>query len=186
MKINFLKLIILCGLTTITYAGSGEPDNLLPNNKYPKPQLTEKLLFYIQRTHNRNTVIYELNFQPDGKLNPKEPMHPSWIRYEEGGIRKELSFIQNRIFGLDVQVINQDTYLLHFRAYKKREVYLMRTGKTTHYKAMMKINGKMAEFTSLFISSITNALGIPSTVKYIDINGIDPASGMIVNERVIP
>jgi hypothetical protein len=186
MKINLLTLLLFCSIRTLNPAGSDEPGNIVIGRNYPVPRLSEKLLFYVQRTHNRNTVIYELNFQADGNISKKEPLHPMWIRYEEGAIRKELSFIQNRVYGLDTRFMGRDTWLIHFRSYKKREIYLMRTGKNNLYKAMIKINGKMAELTSLFICTVTNSLGIPSTVKYIDINGVDPVTGTIINERVIP
>ena len=144
------------------------------------------MLFYVQRTHNRNTVIYELNPGSDGRPDKRDPLRPCWIRYEEGGVRKPLSFIQNRVYGLDVKPLSPDGFVIHFRAYKKREIYLMKSLKTGKYRAMININGKMAELASLFISSVTNALGIPSTVKYIDISGFDPETHEAVRERIIP
>jgi len=186
MRASLLTIFLLCGFTIPNFAGYDEPDHPSENHKYPVPKCTETLLFYVQRTHNSNTIIYELNFQPDGMVNKKEPLHPIWIRYEEGGAREELSFIQNRVYGLDFRLLEKDTYVIHFRAYKKREIYLIRSATSNLYKVMININGKMAELTNLFICSVTNALGIPSTIRYIDINGIDPASGTIVSERVIP
>jgi hypothetical protein len=174
------------GLAVPSLAGNDDTGNPTEDGKYPVPQLNEKVLFYVQRTHNRNTVIYELNYQTDGNLDKKEPLHPLWIRYEEGGARKELSFIQNRVYGLDVHILDKGVHLIHFRSFKKRAIYLMRSGKNNQYKAMISINGRMAELTNLFICSVTNSLGFPSSVKYIDINGIDPATGNVVNERVIP
>ncbi len=186
MKTSLLTIILLCSLTAFDFKDKDQ--QILPSEKrkYPEPLRTEKLLFYVQRTHNRNTIIYELNFHADGTLDKKEPLHPLWIRYEEGGVRKELSFIQNRVYGLDICLLEKDIYLLHFRSYKKRDINLRRAGKNKKYKAMININGEMAELTSLFICSVTNALGIPSTVKYIDINLIDPMTGKLVSERVIP
>ena len=140
----------------------------------------------MQRTHNRNTIIYELNYSSDGHIDASDPLHPSWIRYEEGGARKELTFIQNRVYGLNVKQLDNDTWLIHFRSYSKRDVYLRRNEKNNTCRAMITINGKMANLTSLFICSVTNSLGIPSTVKYIDIKGTDPLTGELVQERVIP
>ncbi|MDP1622481.1 MAG: DUF4833 domain-containing protein [Bacteroidales bacterium] len=186
MRMIMLTIFLFSGISIETFAGTDEPGDSVINHHYPVPRLTERLLFYVQRTHNMNTIIYELNFQSEGNLDKQEPLHPLWIRYEEGGLRKELSFIQNRVYGLEVSPLENETWLIRFRAYKKREIYLMRSAKSNIYKAMIRINGKMAELTSLFICSVTNALGIPSTVKYIDINGIDPATGEVVFERVIP
>ena len=153
--------------------------------RYPVPERTEKLLFYLQRTYNRNTVIYELNFRDDGMLDNKDPVHPSWIVYEEGEVRRELTFRQKWVYGVHVRPLGKDAYLLHFKSYKKRDVYLMRTGKNNCYKALINIKGKMAELTNLYVGTENNLLGIPSIVQYVDIYGTDPLTGNVVSERVI-
>ncbi len=35
---------------------------------YPVPEKTKELLFYIQRNHNKNTIIYDANFDEKGML----------------------------------------------------------------------------------------------------------------------
>ena len=186
MRNILLTILLFLGFNTLNQARNDDIGHPSDDPGYPVPIRSEKLLFYVQRTHNHNTVIYELNLQPDGKLNKKEPLHPSWIRYEEGGVRKELSFIQNRVYGLDVHMLDESTFLIHFRSFKKRTIYLIQAEKNNQYKVMISINGKMEELTSIFICSVNNSLGIPSSVKYIDIHGINPATGNIVSERVIP
>ncbi|MEI6683863.1 MAG: DUF4833 domain-containing protein [Bacteroidota bacterium] len=187
MKPMILCLFTCCLVPLLSFAchSSGETDPA-GQHGYPEPGRSDKLLFFVQRTHNRNTVIYELNPGPDGRPDKHDPLRPCWIRYEEGGVRKTLSFIQNRVYGLDAKPLSPDGFVIHFRAYKKREIYLMKNLKTGKYRAMIHINGKMAELASLFICSVTNALGIPSSVKYIDISGFDPETHEPVRERVIP
>jgi len=174
------------GLAVPSLAGNDDTGNPAEDGKYPVPQLNEKVLFYVQRTHNRNTVIYELNYQADGNLDKKEPLHPLWIRYEEGGARKELTYIQKRVYGLNVKQLDKDTWLIHFRSYSKRVIYLRWNEKNNTFRVMININGKMANLTNLFICSVTNTIGIPSSAKYIDISGTDPATGAVMLERVIP
>lgn len=186
METKFLILLMWLGLAVPSLAANESTHNPAQGAKYPVPQLNEKLLFYVQRTHNRNTVIYELNYQADGTIDKKEPLHPLWIRYEEGGARKELTYIQNRVYGLNVKQLNKDTWLIHFRSYRKRVIYLKRNEKNNTFRAMIIINGKMANLTNLFICSVTNNLGIPSSAKYIDISGTDPVTGEVMLERVIP
>ena len=186
MKTKFLILLLWVGCTMPSLAENDGTGNPAEDGKYPVPLLNEKLLFYVQRTHNRNTVIYELNYQADGNIDKKEPLHPMWIRYEEGGGRKDLSFIQNRVYGLNVKQLDKDTWLMQFRSYNKRVIYLRRNEKNNTFRAMININGKIANLTSLFICSVTNSMGIPISAKYIDISGTDPVTGAVVLERVIP
>jgi hypothetical protein len=163
----------------------GDPDTIITYRHYPVPRGIVGMIFYVQRSHNRNTVIYELKYRDDGTLDSREPLHASWIRFEEGGIRKELSFIQNKIFGLEIVRVAKEGWLVHFRSYKKRDIYLLKHGKDNGYEAIVKINGHVSILTSLFLGTVTNSLGIPSIIEYIDIHGIDPASNKHVMERII-
>ena len=183
---RLLLATILMLLFSQLQAGNDGADSLPSSRKYPVPKQDGKMMFYIQRTHNRNTVIYELNFRKDGSVDPKEPLTPVWIRFEEGGARKPLSLIQNRVFGLDMRPVVKATWMVHFRSYKKRDIFLIHTENTNTFRALVRINGKMAELSNLFLCMVTNALGIPSVIKYIDIFGVDPVTREQVMERVTP
>ena len=157
-------------------------------DSYPIPAKTEKLLFYFQRSHNKNTVIYELNTLPDGKINKNKPVNTYWIRYEEGGIKKELSFLQLRAFGIQWQLTDKvkESFILRFNSFRKREIYLLKSDAPACYKAYVKINGELSELTRMYIKSVNNSLGIPLSVKFIEISGISLKNGENVTEKYIP
>lgn len=155
---------------------------------YPVPQKTENLLFYFQRSHNRNTVIYELNKLPDGRINLNKPVVMYWIRFEEGGVRKELSFLQSRAFGIQWQLTDREkaNYVLHFNSFRKREIYLLKDEKSARHKVFININGELSELTHLYIQSENNQFGIPLSVKYVEIYGISLKNGGNVSEIYKP
>ena len=155
---------------------------------YPVPLKTENLLFYFQRSHNKNTVVYELNILPDGKINKHKPVNTYWIRYEEGGIKKELSFLQLKAFGIQWQLTDKEkeSFILHFNCFRKREIYLLKANTTDSYKAYIKINGELSELTRMYIKSENNSLGIPLSVKFIEISGISFKNGKNITEKYIP
>ena len=155
---------------------------------YPVPQKTESLLFYFQRSHNKNTVVYELNRLPNGKINPNRPVDTYWIRYEEGGVKKELSFLQYRAFGIQWKLIDraQDNYILHFNSFRKREIYLLKDSDSAKYKAYININGELSELSHLYMQSENNSFGIPLSVKYVEISGVSLKNGGIVTENFKP
>ncbi len=155
---------------------------------YPVPQKTENLLFYFQRSHNKNTVIYELNKLSDGTINRTKPVDSYWIRYEEGGVKKELSFLQKKAFGIQWQLTDKakENYILHFNSFRKREIYLLKDDHTATYKAFINIQGELSELTHLYIKSENNSLGIPLSVKYVEISGISLKNGQPVAEKYIP
>lgn len=182
-KINFRKYFIVAGalLAINTCFGQGQPS-------YPIPQKTDKLLFYLQRSHNKNTIVYELNTLPDGKVDVKNPIHVSWIRFEEAGRRAELSFIQRRAFGVKCRTADKNdksgnNFIVQFNNFNKREIRLVKSTSGT-YNAFMKINNETAELECVYIKAENNAIGIPISFKYMDVYGISQKNKQQISERI--
>lgn len=176
MKAPVVAILLFCSTVIVSFGQTG----------YPVPEKTDKMLFYFQRSHNKNTVIYELNTCPDGKLDTKKPVNSYWIRYEEGGIKKELSFIQKKAFGIDCKLMDKEkgNYLLHFNHFKTRDIYLINSN--NKYKAFVTINGEFAELSSIYIQSENNSLGFPLSVKYLELKGTSVKNMKACCERIIP
>ncbi len=70
---------------------------------FPKPAGNANQLFYLQRSENTNTVIYELN-KKDGVLDTVAPVHIYWICYAEppGPQIKELPFAHFKLTPLPI------------------------------------------------------------------------------------
>ncbi|MDP4268043.1 MAG: DUF4833 domain-containing protein [Bacteroidota bacterium] len=185
---NYLLYIIILFVSKIgfgIYKSTGNENN---DKLYPVPPKTEKLLFYVQRSHNRNTIVYDLNTMTNGEINLKEPIHPYWIRYEEGGNREELTYLQRKYaYGLNLISADKknESFIFNFICYKKRNIYLMRTGDKHRFKACMFVNGTLAALNKIFIKHEDGLLFHP-VVKYLDISGIEIKTGIEVKERLIP
>jgi len=181
MKIqkNIIIILFLCIIFSKTILVTAQ-DN------YPVPSKTDKMLFYLQRSHNRNTIIYDLNTSPNGEINKDKPINIYWIRYEEGGRKAELSFLQNRAFGVHCLASDKakGSFTLHFNCFNKREIILSRTD-TGDYRAFVTINHELTELISAFIKSENNSLGIPIAMKFIEFHGTSVKSGKIISEKVI-
>jgi hypothetical protein len=152
---KILPLLFLCTTVGITLDTAAQEN-------YPVPLKTDKLLFYLQRSHNRNTIIYDLNTLSTGEINKEKPINIYWIRYEEGGRKAEMSFIQNQAFGVHYRISDKEkeSYILHFNYFDKRDITLSRTY-TGYYRAYVIINNELAELISAYIKSENNSLGIP-------------------------
>jgi hypothetical protein len=174
-----LLILFLCIIVSKTVLVKAQ-DN------YPVPSKTDKMLFYLQRSHNRNTIIYDLNTLPSGEIDKKKPVNIYWIRYEEGGRKAELSFLQNKAFGVHCldSDIAKGSFILRFNCFDKRKIILLKTD-TGDYKAFVTINHEMAELISAYIKSENNSLGIPTSMKFIEFHGTSVASGKIISEKVI-
>ncbi len=157
-----------------------------PQDTFPVPKTNSKQLFYLQRTANTNTIVCELNYDKNGKLDESDPVHVYWIRYTEGGAKKELSYIQ-RVFayGIKSQLLEKDSYKLHFVSYKKKPLYLMRSQKDNQYKVYTTINNQQAVLSRIFIKVDGGTFWSPNVV-YMEMKGVDEYTGKELMQRFKP
>lgn len=149
---------------------------------YPIPTGNSKQLFYLQRTPNKNTIVYELNYN-NGNIDKDDPIHGFWIRYQEKGQKEELSYIQKTFaYGLKTKKIAENQFEICFVSYKKFKMYL-RMGSDKLFHLYTNINQKTAELYSIYLKINGGAFWTPN-IEYVDIYGIDPISRSVVKERM--
>jgi len=154
-------------------------------DSFPVPPSTPNQLFYLQRTPNTNTIVYELNLE-NGRINNEEPIHIYWIRYPEGGVIKELNYVQKHFaYGVKAEPLNDGRYRLTFAAYKKRNFYLSLAARDNKYHVYGTINNKMAMLIRVFIQIDPGGTFWAPNVKYIDIKGRETGTGKEVVERIL-
>src|SRR4051812_21400380 len=94
---------------------------------FPVPSGKDKMLFYVQRSLNKNTIIYELNESPDRKLDMKKPVKMYWVNYAGKGDESNLNYLQSHYaYGLEFSVIDatKPSFSLSFVSYRKQLLYL--------------------------------------------------------------
>lgn len=168
-------LIISCGL--LSFNNSGRSD-------YPIPPKTKELLLYIQRNHNKNTIIYNANFDKNGNLIEDNPINVYWIRYEENEQRMELKSVE-KIFAYGVKCSKINTlnnqYKVKLVADEDRD---FRLKQIAPFKAAIYtlINSKPSQLDHLYINADNS--GIWPKVKYIELFGKDIATGEKTYEKI--
>lgn len=156
-----------------------------PQDTFPVP-VTANQLFYLQRTANTNTVVYEANLDSKGQIDEKNPVRVYWIRYPEGGIKKDLNYIQ-RVFayGIKTELQSPGVFATHVVSYKKAQLIVKRSLKDNKYHAYATINKKEALLTRIFIKIDGGAFWSPNVI-YIEMKGKDELTGEEVMERFKP
>lgn len=146
--------------------------NKLNIHQFPEPEQTQKLLFYIQRSLNQNTIIYDANFDKRGLLDIKKPIDVYWIRYDEEGQKMPLRFFEKKLaFGVSCEkLINSDyAYKVTIAAWSKKAIFIKQIAP---YKvlAFINIQGTYSILEHIFIGSDPN--GRLNRAEYIDIYGL--------------
>lgn len=152
---------------------------------FPTPAVTTKL-FYVQRDPNTNTIIYDLNTDAKGQLDPENPIHVYWIKYNEKGQKEELNYIQRKFaYGIVSKPLDNGKFDIRFVSYKKYPLSLMRSTADNKYHVYATIDKKQAILNRIFIRIEGGTFWIPN-VLYVEVKGTDPATGKEVMERFKP
>lgn len=155
-----------------------------PRPDYPVPPDDAKRLFYLQRSSNSNTVVYDARLTPDGRLDPERPVEVYWLRYNTNGKRRGLNFIERHLaYGVEARPADDDAFLVRLVAFSKRElkVFVDEVGKV---QATTTIAGRPARLRFLFVEHEEDGL-IP-TIVHVDVFGEDLKTGAALRERVVP
>ena len=154
-------------------------------NQFPTPPKDQRSLFYIQRTPNTNTIMYEVNLDK-GVPNDAEPVHVYWLRYGEQGQREDLSYIQRHYaYGIKSRKLGNGSYELRFVSYKKLPFYLTRSSRDNQYHIQATVNGKQIEVNRVFLQIEGGTFWFPNVVCA-QVKGVDPVSGKEVIQSFKP
>jgi len=184
----FTFLLAFASIHAFAADGGGKhrtPDSLNHPPNYPKPPLTADRLFFVQRTPNSNTIVYDINTDRDGKPNAEEPVKVYWIKYNEQGQKEDLNYIQRKFaYGLNFKPAGNDNYDIRFVSYKKFPLTLMKAN-DGKYHIFAFILQKQAILNRIFVKIEGGTFWFPN-VAYVEVEGTDPKTGREMVERFKP
>jgi hypothetical protein len=154
--------------------------------QFPTPPDSDIRLFYIQRSSNINTIVYDAKLGTDKKLDPKNPVHTYWIRYNEGGKKQELTGVQRSLaYGLHTKATagESGSYDGYFFAYRKRKFVVKMNAKGEPI-ALFPINGKMQILKKVFVK--VDESGMMPSVIHVELWGRDAVTDKEVYEKFKP
>ncbi|MFA9389545.1 MAG: DUF4833 domain-containing protein [Prolixibacteraceae bacterium] len=184
---SFKMLVYLWLISNVSIYAQSKINSDGGRLNYPVPVKTEKLLFYIQRSFNKNTIAYELNLDHENKIIYGDPIHPYWIRYEDEGERKELSYIERKFaYGIKIEQQNKQdsSYQIALVSYPIN-MELKKSIEDNTMKVYITVNGKLIELKMIYFKTEGGTFWKPN-IKYIDIFGFDVKTKLEISERILP
>ncbi|MBK1442189.1 DUF4833 domain-containing protein [Parapedobacter sp. ISTM3] len=179
-KISIAFLFSALGL--IAQENKFEKKVVLENLPVPKEK---KQLFYLQRDPDENTVVYQLNMKGN-MVDADEPVNVYWIRYAEGGVRKDLNFVQRTMaYGIIHKALDNGDFELRLTAYKNLPLRLSYCSKSKAYVVYAPINNREAILERIFVRINGGSMFKPD-IAYFELVGRDTATMAKVTERIKP
>ncbi len=150
---------------------------------FPTPPKTEKSLFFIQRSKNKNTIVYDAILEKDGRYVSSKPIDAYWLRYNSTSERAELTWLQRTFaFGYNAKKDgSKDGYWITLTAYNDRKIHLEKTAKGKPI-ATLNINGKYCRLEYIWVYALETSTW--PDVKHVDLHGVDMVTGKTEVERI--
>jgi len=184
-----LLAALCCGAAAATETGTTVADASTPaaaRYDFPVPPDDGRLLFYIQRSMNSNTVVYAANLDGDGRLDPGHPVNVYWLRYNSDGRRRALSFAEKHlVWGVDTRPAGdaRGGYIVNLVCYDKRTARVL-LGADGKPEAIASIAGRQARLVKAFVM-LGDYKVIPK-VRFVELFGKDLQTGASLYERFVP
>jgi len=152
-------------------------------SEFPVPPYSKKSLFYIHRSPNPNTVIYDVNFTEKKTIDTKKPVKVYWIRYGEKGQYRELNYLERTFaYGVKPVSVDQLKVKMHF-AVSKEKSFLVSLDETGQGWATMQINGRESKLTKIFVQVAED--GWWPKVAYVEFFGMDTETNNLTYEKMV-
>lgn len=152
------------------------PDYPVPNDK--------NLLFYIQRSTNKNTIVYAARLDEGGKFDTDDPIEVFWRQYNTDGKKKELELVEKQLafgFVAEPSPKEDNTYHAHIVSYPARKA-LVRVDRNGAPQVIIRIGKRLVQLVYAYID--VDEDGYVPIVHFVDLIGLDPGTGKYMRERI--
>jgi uncharacterized protein DUF4833 len=181
-KITYLFLFLI--MTSFIFNDDNYQNRIKVFEGYPIPK-DDKMLFYIQKSYNTNTVVYAANINSKGKLDSKEPVIVFWRRYQEGGHKRELKAVE-KTFGYGVKAKplkdRENTYVFSLVSLKDMN-FVITQDKNGHPEVATIINNKPARIEKVFVTA--EHVSILPKIFAVEVFGKDIKTGKPLYEKIV-
>jgi hypothetical protein len=162
---------------SVRVAESASLPKVQPN--WPVPR-DKGQAFYLQRSTNKNTIVYAARFDAAGNLDPKNPVAVYWRRFNDDGAAKGLKRIEHLLYGVRTRAGAQPgTFTVSLRRLPQLAMQVRQTGPGA-VELLMRVGGKTV--VPVYAYAEVDSSGLIDQLTGFTVFGRDPATGAYVSE----
>lgn len=142
-------------------------------------------LFKIDRSKDKNVVLYDINLTETGQLHSKKPINYYWIKNEKKGNIEGLTWIQKKYaYGIDYLAITDEFATFKFVSYDKL-TFTLKKSKDKKYHVFTKFNDKLVKVKYVFVQIDGGTFWIPNVTE-VKIYATEVKTGKEVIKTIYP
>jgi hypothetical protein len=135
----------------------------------------ERTVMTIERSRDKNYIVYDVNVDKGGNLNPEKPLEIYWVKENKQNKKEPLTWIQNKYaYGIKIIDQNPECVVFQFAPYDKKN-FVIRKSAGGNYAVFSDFGGSQVQVTHIFIQIDGGTFWFPKIPK-IDIHCIDQAT----------
>ena len=175
---NRTKVSLILGVITLLSTGFTNPETY---SKFPG----DYNLFKIDRSRDRDIVLYDVNLDSRGHLDTTMPISVYWEKSTQEGQFESLTGIQKKFgYGITFQRITENMAEFQIVSSMDRTFELRKSGDNT-FRVYTSNEGMEVEVKSLYIYFEDDSFWFPAISK-IELYGINTVKGGLVSEIITP
>jgi hypothetical protein len=141
----------------------------------------EQELFRIERSTNRNVVIYGVRLAADGSIDHANPVDAHWRLLAEDGRSEDLTWLEKQFaYGYSVEQ-KQEGVLLKLTAVPRRTLRIVKNGPA--FQAELALGTRRTVLRRIWVQADGTVLG--PHVRFIDLYETDARTGERLVERIV-
>lgn len=142
-------------------------------------------LFKIDRSKDKNVVLYDINLTETGQLHSKKPIIYYWIKNEKKGNIEALTWIQKKYaYGLNYLAITNEFATFQFVSYDKL-TFTLKKGNDKKYHVFTKFDNKLVKVKYLFVQIDGGTFWIPNVTE-VKIYATEVKTGKEIIKTIYP
>lgn len=164
-------------LTSVKVQESASLPKIKPNWPVPRDR---NQVFYLQRSTNRNTIVYTARFDDAGNIDSRQPAAVHWRRFNDGGEAKALKRIEHVLYGLNSRKgAEAGDFTISLKRLPQIPMLLRQTG-PNQAELYARIGGKIVQ--PVYAYADVDQSGLIDRLTAFTLVGRDPATGGYIAE----
>jgi hypothetical protein len=177
MAVKLFRLTLIINLTFLLLVYS--------NTAYAQDKPLNYNLFKIDRSKDKNVVLYDINLTETGQLNSEKPITYYWIKNEKKGNLEALTWIQKKYaYGLNYLAITDEFATFKFVSYDKL-TFTLKKSSDKKYHVFTKFDDKLVKVNHVFVQIDGGTFWIPNVTE-VKIFATEVKTGKEVIKTIYP
>jgi hypothetical protein len=157
MVVNLIRSTLIIGITSLFLAYSTIADG--------QTNLLNYHLFKIDRSKDKNVVLYDINLTETGQLHSKKPITYYWVKNEKKGNIEALTWIQKKYaYGLNYIAITNEFATFQFVSYDKL-TFTLKKANDKKYHIFTKFDDVLVKIKYVFVQIDGGTFWIPNVTE---------------------